>query len=527
MENENNQSHHFLSDKAFFFVQIFVGLTLSSLCLVIPFFQEWGGHPFSRPDADIIFAYQSLVLGDGGVPEDYTHTGYLYFLIQSYWFSASNLLGFLDVSSVSALMESETPLLKYQEVIFSGRNLSLVIGFFFVLTFYFVVLKITQNQYMTVIFTALFALGEGLSFQTIVLRTELLSSFLIFLSLSALIVSSCKNDRSSYFWLAGAAIFAALAYTTKLQSIFLLAFLPLFSFLIFDEKKSSLSKHEVSKQLLFVVFAITALVTAPAWYQILSQLGRFTRFSYLFAIAVLLYMLMVSFLFYNRKAIGFNQVILAALAVTFGTGVGLSSMFIAFRPEFFMASANPIEHMSRYILQEGLRSPSLSFSYVGELILKVSDHFYNRFLGDFDPLANGQRLGVWIGLVGAIILTCAKKYRSGFIVLFMVLIVTWIQTVNAVRYVSPVYTIYVDPLMYAGLAFLGSELMRLNLLNVIRFGILAFFLFFAIILADRNVGFAHYDWTQPFSNVCMSTVGYLEPEVANIFTEFCEKNGNQ
>lgn len=506
-------------------LNICMGLALSSLCFIIPYLQNWGGHPFSRADADIPFSYQALVIGDGRVPNDVSHTGYLYFLLQSYWYSAGEFFGLLDVSSVTALMKSSSPLEKYQEVIAAGRNLSLFLGFSFTFIFYFINLAITRNRYITVVFTILFALGEGLSYQTILLRTELLSSFFLFLSLFALIVSSQKDDIRAYAWIAGSALFASLAYITKLQSIFLFAFFPIFGFLIFDKKKSNLFQRVISRKFLLWAAAVTFLLTAPAWLLIFKKVGYYSQVSYIFLFLMLLYALSVGYFFQRYKGLSLTQILLVAVGVVFGTGLGLSLMFVSFRPEFFIATANPITHMSQFILEEGLRAPkALSTSYISEMAVKLFGHFHNILIGDFDLLANGQRLGLWLGFVGVAVLSFIKQYRSAIIVLFLILLVAWMQTVNAIRYSSPVYSIFVDPIMYSTLAFLAAELTRLSVGKIARHGVVTLSLLFAAILTERNIEVAQENWTQPFSNVCVQANGYLEPDVAEIFTKFCEDN---
>ena len=58
-------------------IRIAIGaLAVAALVLVVPFIQAFGGDPFSRPDSDMDFSIQALMLSDGGVQRDIAHHGY-------------------------------------------------------------------------------------------------------------------------------------------------------------------------------------------------------------------------------------------------------------------------------------------------------------------------------------------------------------------------------------------------------------------------------------------------------------------
>lgn len=493
---------------------------VAALTLVVPYMQNWGGPPFARPDADIPFAYQALLIGDLRPPQDFSHTGYIYFLSLSVWYRLLDIIGILPVSGLRELMAAPDKLAVYVDLVWAGRAFSMFIGAFFSATIFVVVLSYTKDYFVATIGGVLFAIGEGNAFQTIVLRTELLASFFAFLSFVALLSASPAIGYRALAWLFFAGLFASLSYNVKIQLIFTLASLPFFAIAFGRKHVDSGLSHKTLPRALQVILGLLLAPIIFAWIMLILRIGRLGPMSYFYVPATVAYCAVCTIVYRHLYNVGMSDHLYGSIAVAAGFGFGLASLFLFYDRTSFFVVANPLEHMAQYVLQQGIQTTAKDLSHdSGRLIWAVTSYAYHLVAGT-DMSANAYRLLIAACVLGAVLLAALRRWLPAIQIALLVGLVVAQQSINSLRYTSPVYSIISDPWMVFAFCLLVHELRSIGGRHL-KVAVLAPAVGIAYFVIDRNIHAASVDWTQPASNICIQANGYMSRDVAVIFEKLC------
>lgn len=493
---------------------------VAAATLVVPYLQNWGGAPFARPDADIPFAYQALLIGDLQHQQEFSHTGYIYFVFLSIWYRVLDMVGVLPVSGFRELMDVPDKLAVYADLVQAGRAFSMLTAALFSIVVFAAILSHTKDYLVATIGGVLFAAGEGNAFQTIVLRTELLASFFAFLSFVALLRVTRETGYRALTWLFLAGLFASLSYNVKIHLAFTLAFLPLLAIAFGREYvESGLSYSALSRAQRIIL----ALVLAPimlAWLVLLVRVGRLGPLSYIYVPATIVYCAICTIAYKQLYRVGKSDHLYGAIAVAAGFGCGIASLFLFYDRVLFYAAANPLEHMAQFVLQKGVQTTGTGLAHdSGRLIGAVTNYAYSLVSGA-DMSANAYRLLIVVCGLGTILLAGLRRWRAAIQIALLVVLVVAQQSINSLRYTSPVYSIISDPWMVFAFCLLLHELRSMGG-RYWRAAVLAPAVGVAYFVVDRNVHAASVDWTQPASNICVQANGYLPPNLAIIFEKIC------
>jgi hypothetical protein len=490
---------------------------VSALVLIVPYLQNWGGAPFARPDPDLMFSYQALVVADGRPPRDFTHTGYIYFLILSWWYQVLNQIGMLPVGALSALMESAHPLQDYAPLVTAGRALSMTLCALFSTFVFIAILDYTKDFAVALLAGVLFALGEGNAFQSIVLRTELLGSIFAFLAFFSLLRASATRGARWFWWLVLAGFCASVSYNVKVQLLFTLCALPILALAfgcVHAERRTVSSKQ-------WMIGIVLLVPAGVAWVALLRQVGTLGPMSTFYIPAIAAYCFACTAIYRRLYKASRADHGLAVLAIVVGFGCGMFLLFLRYDRTLFVVDANPIEHMTAFVLQLGAKTDPQHLGHdATKLLSTIVSNVFGIVLG-WDIFGSPYRLLIAVCVAGAAALALRGRCRPALQVALLTGLVVAQVAVHSIRIpASRDYWIISDPWIVFAFAVLLHEV-RSALSGPWRIAPLTVGALVVGLVINRNVHVAMADWTQPKANICVQANGYLEPDVARIFKSEC------
>lgn len=500
-------------------------LLVSGLTLVIPYLQGWGGHPYSRPDMDLISSYQGLLLSDGAYQRDVSHHGYAYYLLLSAWYRLAHLVGAIPIGGFADWTASADKIATYGQAVVAGRAFSLVLGVVLSTAFLVSAWLLTRSRPAALIAGVLFALGEGNAFQTIGMRTELPASLFLLGAFLSLVKAARSLGWQAHGWLATAGFFSSLAYNSKLHALFALLALPVLAIAFGQvrDHRPSVTRALTTRQVALVLIALL-LPVAPAWVMLLSSIGKMSgRLSFVYVPATIVLCACCVWWYGGIFHVSRRERVLAAAAVVFGFGAGLSLLFVKSHPLMFPIDANPLEHMSRYVLQGDVRTtPDALGRSSGGMLLAALKHTWLLWFGG-SPLATAYQLLLWTTGAGAIWLAFAGRWQPAARIALLIGLASLLYGISSIRYgdFSPVYWVFLDLWMFLALAILVAELIDLCG-RPWRSTVVAAVAAMGAFVIAKNIAAGTVDWTQPPSNICEQVDGVFPDAYAAVFHPLCK-----
>lgn len=501
-----------------------VAAVVSVAVLAVPYLQSWGGSPFSRPDADLIFAYQALLLGDGRAQGDTSHHGFVYFLLLSWWYRLAGGLGAVSIHRLSDLAVASDVVSAFADLVVAGRMLSIVLGIAFAVVFVLILWRITRDRLVTLVIGLVFALGEGLAFQTIVLRTELIAVFLSLAAFAALLMAVQANARSAGWWLLLAGLFASLSYNSKVQILFSLLALPLLA-IAFGQPRHPQDRSESTPDMRTrLAWTILFVAATPGWLAVLSKIGAMGSLSLAYVPALIAYGVACVAIYGRYFGISTREQYAAAFRIYCGFGVGLSLVFLHRHPEIFVIDANPLEHMSRFLLQGDIKTPEPA--RLGSAVPAVMAAVLARTWAEWSGaglLESPHRLFLWLSAALTAVLAALRLWRPALQATLLIALASFLGGVNGVRYgaATAVYSIFVDPWILLALGVAAAAVREACPRRDLRMAISGVFLVAALVVSQRNIAVGARSWTQPAANICVQADGYFAPDIAKAFRPLC------
>ena len=471
-------------------------------------------------------AYQGLLFNDGAIQREVSHHGYIYFLMLSFWYQIADLIGLIPISSVSDLTASPDTIEVFGDAIVAGRFLSITLGVVLSGLFFILTLLLTRNWMVALVVGAIFALGEGNAYQTISMRTELPATLFLCLAFLSLIKATATEEWRVHAWLASAGFFSSLAYNTKLQAMFLLLAFPLLALAFGRPRRgNTLVGLDLSNRQTALIIIGLLLPVSPAWTMLLGSLGQISgNLSFVYVPAIIAFCFACIICYGRLYGVPCREWAIASAAVVFGFGVGLSLLFIHRHPLLFAIDANPLEHMSRYVLDASVKTKLNDLGQSSERLLLASlKHTWLLWFGG-SPLENAYRLLLWITATGAVVLAAISRGRAAVQVILLIAQVSLMYGISSIRYgqFSQVYSIYLDIWILLAFAIVAAELSGKRA-RAFRPAIAGFIIIVSGMVVTRNIELGIVDWSQPKSNICVQANGYLPATLAEAFHPLCNK----
>ncbi len=215
-----------------FNLNLIYSLIVIFIAVIIYFLLNYFRHWTSFLDQEFTLIYNSLLLNSGIKAEFFWHPGHSIILLTSLWLDFLNLINLIDFSDFNSVKENPNSIKK---IIFFGRFINLII----LLLFTFLITKLfrlfSSNNFYIFLFTVIFLISSSVIFSVSQIRTEFLSSLMIYACFYCLLKFT-KTNKSfrKYIFLSG--FFFTLSIFSKFQSIFIFSFFP-FIILILSPKK--------------------------------------------------------------------------------------------------------------------------------------------------------------------------------------------------------------------------------------------------------------------------------------------------
>lgn len=317
-----------------------------ALCMAAPILTALGHHisrPYlTTPDQDIVHVYEALRMGQG-LPQHYDdHTGYVPFVLLSWWFKALKAVGLLSVARLDHLPPPSPAFdAAYQALTQAGRLWSALLSSGFVLAMYAGLRRLTGLDRLALLLTALFATSEGLARQALILRTELTAALFAFAAFFLLLEAIRAPERPRLMLFTG--LTAALALMAKMQAIFLLAAFPALA-LAFGRKLALPPEYEADPGETLLWLLTSAAMAIVAGVMLVPSI----RGSGAYQTALVAYGMAGMIGYARLYRVPCANAWQGACALVMGLACGQSLHLLYHTPATTEALVNFVEHMSRF-----------------------------------------------------------------------------------------------------------------------------------------------------------------------------------
>ncbi len=482
-------------------------------------------------DADIIYAYQALLINDGLKQDYFDHPGYPYFVILSLWIRLSAFLGLVDIHRFSQLPGPSDFEPVYAQLVFAGRWLSVLLAAIFAFVVYYHLRRLTNRFWLAAIMGVLVVISPGVVTQSLIMRNELPAMLLALLAFFSLVHACRTHGVDAYRHLFWAGVFAMLSLLTKLQTIFLLLFFPLLA-LIFGQRGTTRASvalpPEPGARTLATAFVFGAIAfVIPAAAMLIGQIARFGGGGYQSIVALYLVLAMLAYTSFYRYS--HRDARFALLALLAGFSAGLYSNLIHLAVENTASVANFVVHMRAYS-SEGLSAAKSVEELSQAIYYRLPVHLLEtlwRIYVEVDWAASPTQPVYWLVTVGAFVAALTDR-RLALQASGLLAVAVAMETVTRLRHWVPHYQIFTDAWVYIAGALLIAGMLRSRawsgLTRQSRKAALTALVVAAVGIAILSINFAIQDRSggqeQDPNNVCTLGRGFLK-RLPSHFDKYC------
>ena len=385
--------------------------------------------PFwARAASDIVSAYEGLLYNDRLPQEFLAYPALLSGQLLGLWYRLMHLLGMLPLDRVSELPKAPTVGqfdAIWQSLIAGARGYTLFIGALYVVVFTVLVNRLTAAWQIAGLAAVALAFSSGVALEYRIIRSELLSSALIFTALLATLVATReRSDNARLAWLACAGLCAALGYVEKVQALLPALAIPVIALafpphahggrLATREQPGASKGDDWRKAAIVAALALVVLIPAlrlmqwgitampTAAYLAYPRLGAGLSgvYQWLIGLGVVGAIVAYGWLWRIPPA----QTAAVVGAVLGGLALGLCVAYLRYNPQVVAAIANPLEHLQAHAGGDGAGLPSGSgLGTVGKLVGSVfSALAIHTFL--FYPSHRPTLIIEWLAIAAAVVL---------------------------------------------------------------------------------------------------------------------------
>lgn len=458
--------------------------TIAAILFCLPFFAPLYHDIFrayiTTPDMDLAVASVVLNFNSGLSQPHYDHTGYVNFLLLSWWIKIAGIFGLISAADWKAVLASADPEQAYAQVVVAGRFYSMLVAGIFSVVFYACLRVLTENRFAALVGGLLFAVSYGLARQSLILRPEMLSALFVitafFYLLKASQQTAVTGSATPIMAIAGAAVM--LAMMTKLQTIFSLLLMPIVVILFgrnaaqdmrgkrFPVLNSETAVYAIAVAM-FLVSTLLFLFTYLRAYEIWP--GPYDRWSGLYQILVAVYVVFASVVYWRYYGLSRGAWSHGLAAFLCGMAATIYLNFLHFLDFNFVALVNFVDWMKHYAASSVSRNADTSFldilniiaSSVGGLFdqpsfretlqpEELARRGHMRELIDrrfsWDALQLQPILGLqWLTVIGLVYLFYQRQWLSGIQVSALLMVSLAQEMGFLIRHPSLDYQIYLEP----------------------------------------------------------------------------------
>jgi hypothetical protein len=443
--------------------------------LIATFFAFGFWWPYWRAgDMDIWVVYNAFVLNDRLPQEYFDHPGYLTILSLAYWFKLLNGLGLLPVYSLSSLPpESDIAAssVAWMHATQAARLLSLLIGILFATSYAVLLRAFINNWRVAALAFFMLVFSGGFMMESRIVRTELIAAGFTYIALLLCLVATLprwKNVRPLLIGLA--ALCATLGMQNKVQTIFVIATIPVIVWVLTERIETAASfwserrRSIVAVSILIVVAVVAIASAAPLMWRGLQNPGMIEVRESIFRTSVPVYQLALAIgivagviAYAWRFAVSRMETLATLAAISAGIALGMLALDLRFAAANVAVVMNPIERLFNFALSSHPGLVSEGSLSGGSALRQIVDGVELVLARRTFILSTSARPTVfleWAVLAGAIFAWRRGERKVVFQVATLMMFVFLIDLVGSVRNIKLEYFLFSDPLVILAAAWL-------------------------------------------------------------------------
>ncbi|WP_458760244.1 hypothetical protein ACSVBT_05430 [Afipia sp. TerB] len=314
-------------------------------------------------DMDFMILYRALSLNDGAYVF-FEHPAYLSILSTKWWLQLLHHVGWIEVSSLSAMPPvHDVSAFDYAMtmVVRAGRVLSALVAAIFVLVFAGLIKRLLRDWRIAIFATFAFAFSGGIAVHLRILRTELISGCLLAFAVMILIAVGRRGNIWRPLAVGFAATLCVLALENKVHAVLLVAALPILivpfgteagaSSAFWRSRSAWVAVLAAALAASLLVWGITPILIdgfAPENISPLNLRPVLLESFGIYQVALLLWIAACIVVFACLWRVSLPETLATLLAVISGASFGLSALYISYDVSNAVVVLNPLEQMLRY-----------------------------------------------------------------------------------------------------------------------------------------------------------------------------------
>jgi hypothetical protein len=406
----------------------------------------------------------------------------------------------------------------YTQIIVAGRVLSMLLTALFVLVMFVSGRTITRTSYGGLIAAILAAVSWGTAAQSLVLRTELLSSLFVIVAFTATVLAARGTDFRNALWMLMAGLAAALGVATKLQAIVPMLGVVILAVAFGSRPPPYAGFLTPAERKAAATLGVLAAMAAGAPVAVMLVSGILTRESsgtYQALIALYLVSALLAFALIHRLPALRAVTGISALVGGFSLGILLHLLYP--NPSATDALATFVEHMKDYA-QRPL-GPGIPYAAIVDLLVESSLSTLAAHFGGINISRQPLQLVEMLVIVSVIIHALTGNRRTAGLSALLLITGYAVETWSRIRGLPLHYLIYIDPWIALATAMAAQpaiERLRNPVIVIAGASVLATVatLQLSTALSPRFVA------PQERANACYQARTYM-PQLAHQFQKFC------
>ncbi len=469
---------------------LLLGMILSFLL-----FGFWSPY-WNKGTSNLISVYEALLYNDHLPQEFFWYPSYLSPQLLGLWYRVLHLVGLIPqykLSDLPALTTAPVFDATWQNFVTWGRLQSFVIGCVYVCLVTVLIRRLIRMWQIAVLAGVALAFSDGIALAYRIMRSELLSSALVFLALLLTLIAAREGPNGRRFLNLGlAALLVSLSLTEKVQALLPGLTIPVIA-LAFgkDERDASASAVSQGAWLRAVILCSLGLVlvvptiglvedglTGMASSHLFQYRPLFANWPGLYQWLLVAYVAFGMVLYASIWRVRPLDTALGLMAVLVGLALGLLALYGRYDLNVVIPVVNPVEHLHAVSGSPGANLPTTSIAMLASQFLTGLGKALAVHTFFLSPSHRPTLLIEWLAIYAALLIW-RRGEKQVALQIGVILVAGFAVDVSfTLRTMKIYYAPYTDPfIVLAGaiaLTQFSSELMGLRAQRAILASVLAY-----------------------------------------------------
>ena len=451
---------------------------------------------WNKGTSNLISVYEALLYNDHLSQEFFWYPSYLSPQLLGLWYQGLHFVGLLAQYRLSDLPASTTaPLFDatWQDLVMWGRIHSFMVGCAYVFLATVLIRRLTGNWQVAVLAGVALAFSDGIALAYRIMRSELLSSALVFLALLLTLIAAREGPNGRRLLNLGfAALLISLALTEKVQALLPALTIPVIA-LAFGKDERDMNAPEVSRGawlrttslcLLALALAVPTIalieagLTGMASSHLFQYRPLFDGWHGLYQWLLVAYLGLSMLLYASIWRVRPLDTASGLLAVHVGLALGLLALYARYNLNVVIPVMNPVEHLHAVSGAPGANLPTTSIAMLASQLLNGLGKALAVHTFFLSPSHRPTLLIEWLALFAAALLWRRGEKQVALQILIVLLAGFAVDVSFTLRAMKIYYAPYTDPfIVLAGaiaLTQFSSELMGVKAQRAILISMIAY-----------------------------------------------------